>query len=258
MIRPPHKPLRKKAWRLPFAVEAVTIRSGIQDLSAWAVRPEKDNGGPVLVLVHGWGSNHGTTARLAEPLVKMGYPVLLFDVRHHGKSRGASYVTARHFRDDITAAVRKAEKHFDGRGRVLVGHSMGGSTAVLAVADGAPVQGVVSIGAPADLWEVWAYHLGQKGLPGTWVVKALSPFWRYRAGVPWKTLDPIRRARELNVPFLVLHGEKDDSVPAHHARFLAEAGGVEPRILAGEGHTDLLESPELHRLLVEFLDSLST
>jgi pimeloyl-ACP methyl ester carboxylesterase len=257
MIRPPFKPLRRKASRLPFPSDAITISSGGQALKGWMLRPEKDNGGPVLVMVHGWGSNHGTMTLLAEPLLGSGYPVLLFDVRHHGKSRGAPYVTARHFRDDIFAAIREVGEHYPGRPRVLVGHSMGGSTGVVAVAEGAPVQGLVSIGAPADLWEVWAFHLDQKGLPGKWVVRALSPFWRFRAGVPWNTLDPRRRAKELKVPFLILHGEEDESVPAGHARLLARAGGVKPRILPGQGHTDLLESPELHNEVVEFLENLT-
>ena len=256
MIRPRIKPLRKTASDVPFPSEAITILSGGLALNGWILSPEEDNRGPVLVLVHGWGSNHGTMARLAEPLLRVGYPVLLFDVRHHGRSRGAPYVTARHFRDDILAAVQESQVRFPGRPRVLIGHSMGGSTGVLAVADGAPVQGLVCIGAPADLWEVWAQHLGQKWLPGRWVVKALSPFWRFRAGVPWKTLDPKRRARELPVPFLVLHGEEDESVPAGHALLLGRAGGVEPRILHGQGHTDLLEAPELHEELVEFLQAL--
>ena len=257
MIRPPLKPVRRRGSDLPFPSEALSVASDGQALKGFVLRPEVDNGGPVLILVHGWGSNHGTVARLAEPLLGLGYPVLLFDVRHHGESGGAPYVTARHFRDDILAVVREAGEHFPGRARVLIGHSMGGSAGVLAVADGAPVQGFVTIGAPANLWEVWAYQLSRRGLPGKWVVKVLRPFWRARAGVPWKTLDPLQRVRELRVPFLVIHGEEDESVPVEQACLLAEAGGVEPLILVDEGHTDLLESPELHRDLAEFLKALS-
>jgi len=256
MIRPPFKPVRRRASDLPFPSDAITIPSGGHALKGWILRPDMDNGGPVLVLVHGWGSNHGTMARLAEPLLRVGYPVLLFDVRHHGESRGAPYVTARHFRDDVLAAVREAEVPFPGRSHVLVGHSMGGSAGVVAVAEGAPVQGLVSIGAPADLWKIWAYHLDRRGLPGKWVIKVLKPFWRFRAGVPWVSLDPVRRAGELGVPFLVLHGEEDESVQASHASLLARAGGVEPRILSGQGHTDLLESSELQKEVVEFLKTL--
>jgi pimeloyl-ACP methyl ester carboxylesterase len=212
---------------------------------------------PLLILVHGWGSNHGTMARLADPLLEGGFPVLLFDVRHHGKSRGAPYVTARHFRDDIKAAVEKGRELYPNRPVVLVGHSMGGSTSVLAAADGAPVNGLISIGAPADLWDVWAYHLSRKGLPGRWVIRAFSPFWRARAGVPWDVLDPRRQARHLAIPFLVIHGEEDESVALSHAEALGQAGNVEPHLVSGQGHTELLDHSETHRLILKFLNALS-
>ena len=258
MIRPPYKPLRKRATDIPFPSEAITVPSGDQALSGWVLRPEEDRGGPVVVLVHGWGSNHGTVARLAEPLLKAGYPAVLFDVRHHGESQGAPYVTARHFRDDIMGAVQEAGSRFPGRGVVLIGHSMGGSAGILAVVEGAPVRGFISIGAPGDLWEIWAHHLERKGMPGKLVVKALSPFWRFRAGVPWKTLEPAQRIGELAVPFLVLHGQEDESVPVSHAHRLARAGGVEPLIFPGEGHTDLLDSQEILQVVVAFLERLPT
>jgi pimeloyl-ACP methyl ester carboxylesterase len=258
MIQPPFKPIRKKISDPLVPAESIPLVSGGQALAAWIFRPGEDKGGPVLVLVHGWGSNHGTVARLGEPLLKAGYPLLLFDVRHHGNSRGAPYVTARHFRDDISAAVRKAKAIFPGRECVLIGHSMGGSTGVLSVADGAPVGALISIGAPADLWEVWAYHFDRKRLPGKILVKALSPFWRIWAGVPWKVLDSRQRAAELTVPFLVLHGEKDESVPVRQAQMIASAAGVKPHIFPGLGHTDLLESPALHQLVLGFLGSLGS
>lgn len=256
MIKPRLKPLRKRATGLPFQAEAVTVSSGNQTLSGWTVRPDADNGGPVLVMVHGWGSNHGTMTRLAGPLLAKGFPVFLFDVRHHGESRGSPYVTARHFRDDIRAAVRKAMAIFPQRSLVLIGHSMGGATGLLAAADGVPVQGLVTIGSPGDLWAVWAYHLDETGLPGQWVVRGLKPFWRVRAGVPWRSLDPLVRAGELEVPILILHGDQDESVSPDHATLLGRASGVEPRILEGEGHTDLLDSPILHEEIEAFLQEI--
>jgi pimeloyl-ACP methyl ester carboxylesterase len=258
MIRPPPKPIRRRASRLPFENRRVTFMSGAVELVGWVIEPEVDGGKAVVIVAHGWGSNHGSMTRLAEPLLEAGHPVLLFDIRFHGESRGAPYVTARHFRDDILAACQEAGRQFPGRARVLVGHSMGGSAGVVAVAEGAPVEGLVSIAAPADLWDVWAYHLDQKFLPGRWVVRALTPFWRVRAGVPFRTLDPEARGRELMLPVLVLHGELDESVKVGHAEKLARAMKVEPRILQGQGHSDLLESPELHVELLSFLEAIDS
>jgi alpha-beta hydrolase superfamily lysophospholipase len=258
MIRPPAKKVSRKVEGLPFSSRKILFDSGGIELVGWAVQPEADLGGAAVVLVHGWGSNHENLVRLAAPLLGAGYPVFLFDVRHHGESRGAPYVTARHYRDDTRSACDEAERLFPGRPLALVGHSMGGSAGIVAVAEGAPVQGLVSISAPADLWEVWAYHFDRKGLPGRWVIRVLGPFWRVRAGVPFRILDPVSRIGDLAVPLMILHGDEDESVGVDHGHRLARAAGVDARILVGEGHSDLLESPDLHHEVLGFLEELGS
>jgi pimeloyl-ACP methyl ester carboxylesterase len=119
------------------------------------------------------------------------------------------------------------------------------------------VHGLVTIAAPADLWEVWAHFFERKGLPGRLMVWVFSPFWRARAGVPFQTLRPEVRAKELAKPVLILHGSKDESVPASHARVLGEAAGVDPIFLEGENHSDLLGGPDVVREVLTFLEECS-
>jgi pimeloyl-ACP methyl ester carboxylesterase len=194
---------------------------------------------------------------VAEALLESGHPVFLFDVRHHGNSPPAPFVTVRHFRDDIGAALAEMAEIFAGRPVALVGHSMGGSAGILAASEGAPVQGLVTVGSPADLWQVWAHHMDQKRLPGGMIVRLLQPFWRRRVGVPYRTLRPERKAADVGVPFLVIHGTEDESVDVEHARVLIRAGGAEPFIMEGEDHNRILENPAFHRRLLEFLEALA-
>jgi len=259
MIRPPQKIHARNIDKIKsdFTVRAHTFESLGQDLQGWFVEPSTDLGGPVAVLVHGWGSSHGRMTFLAEPLLRAGIPVFLFDVRRHGRSYDAPYITARHFREDTAAATREVRSAYPTRPLVLIGHSMGGSAAVLAVADGAPVDALVTVGAPADMWGVWAEHFQRRGLPGRWIVKVLAPFWRYRAGVPFRTLAPDRRAAEVRIPFLVIHGQEDRSVHPEHAGILARNAGIDPVILEGEGHNEILGKEEVHRRVLEFLNGVS-
>ena len=253
MIRPPRKGHSRNVRSLPFDAREHTFTSLGQELKGWFLEPENDRGGPVVVMVHGWGSSHGRMTFLAEPLLKAGYPVFLFDVRYHGESPEAPYVTVRHFRDDTMAATREMKELYPDRLVVLMGHSMGGSAAILAVAEGAPVDGLVTIAAPADLWGVWADFFDQRGLPGRWIVRAFNPFWRYRAGVPFSTLRPDEGVKEVKLPFLILHGDRDKSVELDHARILARGAGTEVVVMEGEGHNDLLMKPDLHRKVFDFL-----
>lgn len=255
MIRPPRKVHARNIQRLRsfYTVRDHTFASLGQELQGWFAEPAEDASGAVAVLVHGWGSSHGRMTYLAEPLLQAGIPVFLFDVRGHGYNYDAPFVTVRHFRDDTVAATRAARAAYPDRPVVLLGHSKGGSAAVLAVAEGAPVDALVTVGAPADLWGVWARYFDQKGLPGDWIVKVMAPFWRYRAGVPFRTLDPVTRVKEVRVPFLVMHGDQDQSVPVAHARILAGGAGLEPVILEGEGHNEILGRAEAHEILLSFL-----
>jgi alpha-beta hydrolase superfamily lysophospholipase len=252
-IRPPRKKHARTTANLPFRVREHSFTSLGQRLAGWFVEPEEDLGGAVAVLVHGWGSSHGRMTHLAEPLLKAGYPVFLFDVRRHGESYDAPYVTVRHFRDDIRAAVQEMRSAFPDRPLVLMGHSMGGSAAVLAVVEGAPVDALVTVGAPADLWGVWADYFDQLKLPGRVITRLLRPFWLYRAGEPFSTLSPDDRAREVKVPFLILHGDRDRSVSPDHASILAQRAGVDAVLLKGEGHNDLLGREPLHRKILGFM-----
>jgi pimeloyl-ACP methyl ester carboxylesterase len=254
MIRPARKARGRAIDALPFRARVHPFSSLGQPLKGWMLEPERDQGRAVAVLAHGWGSSHARMTRLARPLLEAGHPVFLFDVRHHGEAPDAPFVTARHFRDDILAACRKVAELYPSRPRVLIGHSMGGSCGILAAAEGAPVHGLVTIAAPADLWEVWAHFFQRKGLPGRLIVLALSPFWRVRAGVPFGTLRPEVRVKELARPLLILHGNRDESVPASHARVLGAAAGVDPIFLEGENHSDLLGSPGVVREVLTFLE----
>jgi len=257
-IRPRMKLHARNVGNLPFGCREHIFTSLGQSLRGWFLEPEVDGGGAVVVLVHGWGSSHGRMTFLAEPLLQDGFPVFLFDVRHHGESPEAPYVTARHFRDDAVAATREVHAAYPNRPLVLMGHSMGGSAAILAVAEGAPVAGLVTIAAPADLWSVWADFFDGKGLPGRWIVRVLNPFWRYRAGVPFSTLRPDERVKELDLPLLFIHGDRDQSVPLEHVRILARGAGVEAVVMKGAGHSDILGKTELHRKVSDFLEAVGS
>jgi pimeloyl-ACP methyl ester carboxylesterase len=257
MIQPPPKRIRRGPESLGYQCREFTVDSSGVSLSAWLLDPSEDQGKPAVMIAHGWGSSHVRMTRLAKPLLDSGHPVFLFDVRHHGRSHDAPFVTARHFRDDILATSLACKEMVGDRPLALIGHSMGGSTGILAVAEGAPVQGLVCMAAPADLWQVWARHFELRKLPGRFIVLVLRPFWSRRVGVPYRRLEPLKKVRELDLPLLILHGSEDISVPEEQAHLLAEASGAPAKIFPGLGHSDLLERAEVHQEVMRFLEGLS-
>ena len=120
---------------------------------------------------------------------------------------------------------------------------------------GAPVDGLVAIATPASVLEVTADYLRERGFPGGFMVVALRPFWWRRVGGTFRHLVPERKIGRVTQPVLVLHPEGDRRVGKRHAQRLAAAAGVEPQVISGAGHSDVLEHPDAHRALVAFLSA---
>ena len=253
--RPPRRPLDRTAADLGVPHERVEFEAfdGLTLRGEWLEPVGTAHDSPVVVLVHGWTGNSGTMLFVARPLLDAGYAVFTFDVRRHGLSDDAPYVTIRHFRDDLAHAIRTVRERRPGAPVLVAGHSLGGSAALLVGDAGAPVDGIVLIAAPADLMEVTAGMFSDRGLPGGLLTGVLRPFWQRRAGVPFRELDPADGARRLQSPLLVVHGDRDARVPAEHARLLAENAGTEVLWVDGAEHKNILDRPELHEALVAFV-----
>lgn len=233
------------------------IPSGDHRLAAWLLRPDAPRpGAPLVLMTHGWGGSSATIVNLAEPLVRAGYEVLLVDVRGHGRNEPLSTVTVRDFRDDVIALVDYAAQSFPDRRLVLVGHSLGGAASVLAAAEGAPVEGLVLIAAPADVLRITSEYLTAKGMPGTLLTTVLRPFWWRRMGGTFRPLMPMHRIGALRQPLLIIQPENDRRVARYHAELLARASAVPYRLVPGHDHNDVLGAPMTAELVDEFLRGL--
>jgi len=190
-----------------------------------------------LVLVsHGTGSSGLVHRQLAQALVRQGYVVGLLEHPHNNRDDDSWAHTPqnlvarpRHLQlalDYLLADARLAPALHPGVAAV-VGHSLGGYTA-LALAGGRPeavgsVPGRVAISVPAVDERVRALVL-------------LAP------AVPWYAAPGTLAA--VQVPLLVLAGEKDEATPPWHAELLQK--GLPPttpltlRVVANAGHFSFL------------------
>lgn len=236
--------------------EDVEIPSHGHILTGSLLTPDGPARGPLLLLAHGWGASEANLLQLAEPLVQGGRSVLLFNVRGHGRNEPVAWATVRDFRDDVLAVIRWAAQRFPDRPRVLIGHSLGGSAGVLAVDAGAPVAGLVTIASPANVLEVTADYLTDKGFPGSFMVVALRPFWWWRLRGTFRNLVPERKIGRLRTPLLILQPENDRRVSRDHADRLARSAGLPVHVVEGVGHNEILAAPETLARIEEFLDGL--
>ncbi len=260
-MRPPRRSPERTAADLGLPstpievrVDSVTIRGDLVE------PPDADRQAPISVLVHGWTGDSSTMLHLAEPLLQAGYPVVLFDVRSHGRSDRAPAVTVRHFRDDLLGILGQVEILRPGRKIVVIGHSLGGSAGILARAKGGAIAGLALIASPADLFAATAGFFSDRGLPGGLLVKLFHPSWRLRARESFRYLDPEARAREISgtVPITIVQGNQDTRVPPSDAAALSAALGAPVVTVEGAAHRDVLVHPRTHAELLRFLGSFDS
>lgn len=246
----------------PFVLETPSGRTlrGLLDT------PELPGRRPTAVIAHGFKGflEWGFFPYLAELLANRGFTVVRFNFSGAGMRPGDDLVTdleafhAATFSNDLedllavleAAGSTLAPDRVDPEALGLVGHSRGGGASILAAAE-----------------PVWRERL--RALV-TWA--AVSTFrrigpdetsrWRERGELPvvngrtgqelaiglevlrdleaqGAALEPLRATAERTAPWLIVHGEDDETVPVAEARALAEHAHdpAELLVVAGGSHT---------------------
>ncbi|MEX2504954.1 MAG: alpha/beta fold hydrolase [Egicoccus sp.] len=200
-----------------------------------------------VLLLHGFAANRRKPAyaRLADGLSRA-CGVLALDLRGHGGSAGQC-TWGDHEVEDVRAGLRWLQAY--GYRRVaLLGLSMGGTAAIHAAAsEDLGIDVLATISAPAwfhqpppteplqRLHAVWHSPVRRAALrAGLGVSLATPRLWR-------DPPHPVEMARDVTVPWLLVHGEDDDYFPPTEAEALAAAapGPVTVwRRPAGFGHAE--------------------
>jgi len=175
--------------------------------------------GPALVVMHGWGGNAEMMLPLAAPLHAAGYGLLLIDARCHGRSEGDSFASLPRFAEDIEAALRwlALQPEVDRQALGVIGHSVGAGAALLAAARHPSIRAVVSLAAfahPAVMMRRW---LAARRIPyrplGAYILAYVQRVIGYR----FDDIAPCNTIAQVRCPVLIVHGEKDETVPASEA-----------------------------------------
>lgn len=236
-MTPRHMPPRD--WELPLlaSAERVTLRFGLSALR-WG-------SGPTVLLMHGWEGRPTQFAVLIRGLVKAGYGVVALDAPAHGRSPGHEANVVLFARALLEAAGELPPL------RAVIGHSMGGASALLATQMGLRCAALVTIAAPARILSMlhgFARHMGLPAPAGARFVRLVE----VAAGMPAEQLD-VRRYR-LDMPGLVVHAVDDPMVSVDEAELIHRAWFDSQLLcLPAGGHQRLLAEPRLLPAVLELL-----
>lgn len=223
--------LPPREWELPLLerAERLTLRFGLSALR-WGQ-------GPTVLLMHGWEGRPTQFASLIEALVAAGYTAVALDGPAHGRSPGEEANVVLFARAMLEAAAELPPL------RAVIGHSMGGASAMLAVQLGLRTETLVSIAAPARILGVLRGFARYMRLPP----RARSAFIRQverDVGMRAATLDVAQY--QLEMPGLIIHAEDDRFVPVKESELIHQAW-FDSRLLrlSEGGHQRVLADPRV-------------
>jgi pimeloyl-ACP methyl ester carboxylesterase len=219
-----------------------TVRANGARIAAWAWGQ-----GPVVYLVHGWGSRGARLAAFVPGLLEAGFQVVTHDAPGHGASEGR-LSSMPQFARTLMAVVDAV-----GPAAGMITHSMGGSATTLAMHWGLPVPRAVFV-APAADPPAWIGGFAQAlGMREDTVARMKARSER-RLGLSWDELNVPAMARRMRAPLLVVHDRDDEVVPCIDGEAIAAAWpGAELVRTVGLGHKLVVRAPEVVARAVSFI-----
>jgi pimeloyl-ACP methyl ester carboxylesterase len=200
-----------------FAVKLETDFGGRAESSA--VNVALWGRGPAVYMLHGWGGRGAQWTSFVDPLVRAGFTAVVLDAPGHGDSP-APRTSILHFAAALTAVVDSV-----GPARAVLGHSLGGAAAVLAMRRGLVAERAVLIGTPADPAEFFDVFLGRLGIPARLAAPIRRDVER-SYGFSWSELAVAAPASVIDgpaAPALVVHDAGDRDVDHADAARIAKA-----------------------------------
>ena len=197
-------------------------------LSAWYIPASPAR--PVIVIVHGSGSNRSSPLTEAKGLHRRGYPLLLIELAYADGHRpyGGGQRETTEIRQAITYANQTT-----GQPVVLLGYSLGGFDVAAAAAKGVNAAAVITDSGFVSFQTNAADH---SPLPRQ-VFSLMAPL--YPLFSDGGHLVDVAQAAPAgyHLPTLVIQGTKDAMIAVHQARDLARILHGELWLVPGVGHT---------------------
>lgn len=210
---------------------------GTQQLSLWWL-PSENAAAPTLLYLHGSFRNLYYNLPKIEALREAGFSIVAVDYRGWGDSTPIIPSEATIVADAWRAWDDLVRRQPDPRRRVIYGHSMGGTVAVILASQ---------LRSGSD-YGALAIESTFTSLPD---LAAAAGFWgRVGAALTTMEFDAKSRIGAVDAPLWILHGARDRTVPVDLGRQLRDAArpGVQWIEFADGSHSRLhSDSPDLYR-----------
>ncbi len=236
-------PEREKMMEKSAKSEIFRIDSIRKDIKVYTYGFSKQR----VLLAHGWSGRGTQLYNLADKILENRMMVISLDAPAHGSSTGKMTNML-----EYLETLKFIDQKF-GPFHAAIGHSWGGMTLLMAVANGLRTEKLVSIGADDKISEVLISFVKKFELKPV-IAKKIKEFYDKRLKRNIDEFSSTRSAEKVSIPTLVIHDTKDQFVPvssAYRIRQSLKKGTI--LVTHGLGHHKIFKDPAVIQKIINFI-----
>ncbi|NJO80134.1 MAG: alpha/beta hydrolase [Cyanobacteria bacterium RM1_2_2] len=200
-----------------LSYQEVWLSASRGQVQGWWI-PAVSQTAPVVLYLHGNGSNLGDLVNRAARLHGMGAAVFLIDYRGYGRSWGV-FPSETSVYEDAAAAWQylTQTRQISAQQVVLYGQSIGGAVAIEIASRHPDAAGIIVESSFTSMRAMVTRSVLEFLLPIDWILT--------------QQFDSLTKVRSLQVPILLIHGTADQTIPAPMSQALFAAAPEPKRLL---------------------------
>ena len=231
-----YSPRRATGRAMPAECSERTFDGVDGRLSGWQCRAASGTSRGTVIYLHGIADDRGSAQGVVKRFVPLGFDVVAYDSRAHGRSSGERCTYGYLEKHDLTRVIAQLD---DGP-IILVGHSLGAAVALQTASFEPRIRAVVAASTYSDLRSI-----ATERAPFVFTQRAIDAAFEIverEARFEIDDVSPVRAAADIAVPVFLIHGEYDRDTGPHHSQRVFEALRQPKRLLIvpGAGHNDVL------------------
>ncbi len=213
-----------------------------------------------VILSHGWTSNHIIMLAYGKLYLDLGFSVVAFDHRFHGKSdKSVNCTMGLYESKDLVGLGRYVRKFFpEDTIWGLQGESMGSATVMMAAPDMDWLSFVVEDCGYSSVKAQMAATLDNKKLPHFPILNIGGAILKNRYGLDMTKANAVESVSRIEVPMLFCHGDSDTFVPTRMVYDVYNAKKDKKRLqlFEGSGHAESVwdHADQYREVLKSFLE----